>query len=394
MSHRSGLASPGKPSKPRPDFPLFVHGDGVNRPYYWAKKVRGRTVYFGKCADDPHGQAAEGRWLDQKDDLLAGRTPRVENTGGVTVGHLCNRYLSEQETKVESGELSPHSFRDNKATCARIVQAFGGKRLVSDLTAANFSRFRAALSKRLGPVALGNEVGRIRSVFKWGNDEDLYRELPRFGRFKRPPKKDVRLAKLRKGPRMYESSELLAILGASKQPLKAMILLGVNCGLGNADVGRLPLSALDVDKGWLHFHREKTGIDRRCPLWPETVGAVREWLAVRPKPDGKDFAGLVFLTRSGGSWFKSTSDNPISKEFAKLLKKLNINGQRSFYALRHTFQTIGDESGDFLAVRSIMGHTGGGDIADHYRERMADVRLLKVTEYVRAWLFRSAAPPL
>jgi hypothetical protein len=35
------------PQKPRPDFPLFPHSRG-----YWAKKVRGRFVYFGKLVDE------------------------------------------------------------------------------------------------------------------------------------------------------------------------------------------------------------------------------------------------------------------------------------------------------------------------------------------------------
>jgi len=67
---------PNRAVKPRADFPLFPHQAG-----YWAKKVRGRLVYFGKVVDDPKGQAALDKWLEQKDDLLAGRVPRVKADG-------------------------------------------------------------------------------------------------------------------------------------------------------------------------------------------------------------------------------------------------------------------------------------------------------------------------
>jgi hypothetical protein len=49
----------GKLSKPRADFPLFVHQRG-----YWAKKVRQQLHYFGKVANDPTGKAALEKWLD------------------------------------------------------------------------------------------------------------------------------------------------------------------------------------------------------------------------------------------------------------------------------------------------------------------------------------------
>jgi integrase len=198
---------------------------------------------------------------------------------------------------------------------------------------------------------------------------------------------------------MFEAGEIRRMLDAARPPLKAMILLGINCGFGNADCATLPLTALDLAGGWVNYPRPKTGIARRCPLWTETIAALKEWLAVRPEPADPADAGLVFVTRRGGRWFKATADDlvgkkkwrladtPLTKETRKLLDGLGINGHRNFYAARHTFQTIGDESGDFLAVRSIMGHAGVADIADHYRERMSDQRLKKVADYVRGWLF-------
>ena len=118
-------------------------------------------------------------------------------------------------------------------------------------------------------------VQRIRSVFKFGFDVGLMGTPMRLGPgFVRPSKKTIRLERPRKGPRMFEASELREILDAATQPLKAMILLGVNCGFGNADCGTLPLAALDLTGGWVNYHRPKTGITRRCPLWPETVEAL------------------------------------------------------------------------------------------------------------------------
>src|SRR5262249_44712270 len=140
------------------------------------------------------------------------------------------------------------------------------------------------------------------------------------------------------------------------RPMRAMILLGINCGFGNADCGTLPLSALDLDGGWVTYPRPKTGIDRRCPLWPETAQAIRAALEKRPEPREKEDAGLVFITKYGQSWGKETSENPISYEMRKMLKALEINGHRNFYVLRHTFRTVADETKDSVACDAIMGH--------------------------------------
>ena len=60
----------------------------------------------------------------------------------------------------------------------------------------------------------------------------------------------------------------------------------------------------------------------------------------------------------------------------------------SFYALRHTFQTVAEGAHDMAAVQSIMGHApAAGDMSSVYRERIDDTRLQAVVEYVRKWLF-------
>jgi len=374
-----------KPDKPRADFPLFPHARG-----YWAKKVRGKLIYFGKIADDPKGEAAIGQWLDQKDALLAGRTPRTHQ-GGLTVRDLANAFLTAKQRLVDTHDISLRTFADYFATCARLCDSFGKSRPVDDLAAEDFETFRASLGKVWGPVAVGNEINRARVVFKYGYDAGLLDKPMRYGpHFKRPSRRILRRARAAKGPRMLEAADIRKVLDVAPQPLRAMILLGINCGLGNADVGQLERRHLDLRTGWLDYPRPKTGVERRAKLWPETVAAVREAIEARPEAKDDNDTDLVFVTKYGLSWSKETRDNPVAKEFVKLLKecKLHRTGL-GFYALRHAFETIGGEAKDQVAVDHIMGHARD-DMASAYRERISDERLTAVTDYVRKWLFLQA----
>jgi hypothetical protein len=156
-----------RPAKPRADFPLFPHRNGR-----WAKKVRGKFCYFGKWVDDPKGEAALKRWLDQKDDLLAGRTPRT-SCDELTLRELCNRFLTAKQQQLEAGDIASRSFADYLRTCGTIVGAFGATRLVDDLATDDFQSLRANLAKRYGVHRLGNEVQRTRTVFKFGYEAGL-----------------------------------------------------------------------------------------------------------------------------------------------------------------------------------------------------------------------------
>ena len=398
-----------KPAKPHPDFPLFAHAAGV-----WAKKVKQRLHYFGPWAD-PEG--ALNRWLEQKDDLLAGRTPRPK-TEGATLRDLANRFLTAKKHLAETGEIALRTYTDYYTACQGVITILGKDRLLTDLGGDDFDHLRRCLAKTRGPVALGDSINRVRMLFKFAYDSELITQPIRYGAsFKRPSKKVIRIARGKAGPRMFEAAELRAIIEAAPVPLRAMILLGINCGSGNADCATLPAKALDLPAGWVRFPRPKTGVDRRCPLWPETVAAVKETISSRPTPKNDKDACLAFITKYGQGWTGATSARPISAEFRKLLQRprcpkcgkieaadakrcsackwkptkakgwgrLHRNGL-GFYALRHTFETIGGDSRDQVAVDHIMGHSRN-DMASVYRERIDDARLVAVVQHVRKWLF-------
>jgi integrase len=402
LKRRSRKDKSARPKKPRPDFPLFPHA--TRR---WAKKVKGRLYYFGPW-DDPEG--ALKKYLDQKDDLFAGRKPRPK-ADGFTIRELCNRFLTAKIRLRDNGELKSRTFTDYEGATNWIIEFFGRERLVEDVRADDFEQFRARLArgkkgKGWGPKTLDGVMNRIMIVFKYASDNQYISRPVCFGQgFRRPSQKMLRRARHARGPRMFEAAEILEMLNGTLVPgdrgpklaragvqLRAMILLGINCGFGNHDCGSLPLSALDLGRGWVNFPRPKTEVQRRCPLWPETVQALKEALTKRPAPKDEAASNLVFITKYGESWAKDVADSPITKETRKLLDALSINGHRNFYALRHTFETIGGETDRQTAVDFMMGHAPhANDMSAIYRERIGDDRLRAVTDHVRAWLFGSTA---
>ena len=385
-----------KPRSRKPaDFPLTKHPRG-----YWCKKCRGKLYYFGRIDSDPTGQTAVAKWLAEKDYLLNGLTP-PSSPGGLTVQELVNRFLTNKQDQLHSGELSERTFRQYDQNCGRLVESFGERRLVADLTSTDFGQLRAKLVEGRGPVALKNEITVAKMVFKFAYDEGFIDKPMRYGQsFDAPSRKTLRVERTKRGPKLFEAAEVRAILDAAGVPMRAFVLLGINAAFGATDIASLPKDAIDLQAGWIDYARGKTGIDRRIPLWPETIAAVQDAIDQRPKAKDKADDDLAFLTRFGTRWLKlnrtegregATPDDAIGKAFKKLLVALGIERAGvSFYALRHTYRTIADEAKDQPAAGSIMGHHDPS-MAAAYREKISDDRLQAVTETVRRWLFPVAA---
>jgi len=376
-SNSRNAVRPVKRERPEGEKTLFWHASGC-----WAKKIRGQLKYFGNGTY----AAALDLYHQQAPDLHAGRQPRdPSDPEHLTVYVLCAKFLTVKHAKVQTGELSQRSLDDYAATCKLVIKAFGKGRAVSDLGPDDFQKLKKRMARTWGPVRLGNEINRVRIVFRYGAENGYIPKRIVFGEgFARPSKETLRKHRAKQGLKLFTADEARRMLDAATLPLRTMMYLGLNCALGNSDVGSVAIGAFDLNAGWLNFARVKTGIDRRTPLWPETVAAVREWLAVRPTPTDSQHDGLLFITKYGQPW--GIENRALSNETRKLLDSLGINGHRNFYSLRHTFQTIADECRDFIAVRRIMGRATT-DIADDYRETVSDQRLMDATEQVRKWLF-------
>lgn len=389
-----------KPKKPYPTFPLTAHPNGQ-----WCKKIRGKVHFFGVWANPA---AAEKRYLTLAADLHQGRQPRSMTLaeGQLTVKGSCNRFLTWQSEKLEAGEIGARWFEDCRKILKEFASSVGTARLVDDLRPEDFQRHRMKLARRVGVHALTRHITAIRSAFKYAYDVDLIDKPMKFGTgFAPPSAAQKRKAKLKTevehGKRLFSTKDVHKILKACGLELRGPVLLGLNGGFGNTDCSRLPRSAVDLDNAVIEYHREKTGIQRIVPLWPETVAELKKVIENRPTPQSEEVAKLVFRSPRGkplirqvarteeGSEVKKVSNvDRLSASFGALLKTLGLDRSGiGFYTLRHTFRTWADETRDQHAIHRIMGHAIPG-MSGIYVEEIGIERLRKVVDHVREKVFR------
>jgi integrase len=368
-----------KPQKPSPDFPLFAHSSGK-----WAKKIKGQLRYFGRWEDPDAALREYESFLQSAEPASSQPAARtVAVASAVNLADACNCFLAAQETRCKQGELTTITFKEYLRTCKRLIAHFGRTRHPATLGPSDFASYRTWRSKTCNLVAVGNEVTRVRTIFKWIGSYYRFREPIDFGPdFKKASAKARRRHRREAGKKLFSAEQIRLILDECGIHLRAMVLLGINCGFGNTDCATLPLDAVDLDAGWVHYPRPKTEVDRSVPLWPETIEALRTSLKRRYTPR-EEAEGRFFVMVSGKPW--DNSCNPICKQFRQVMDRAEIR-KGGFYWLRHTFETIGGDSKDQVAVNAIMGHVDSS-MAAVYREHIAPERLEAVVNHVRTWLF-------
>lgn len=417
-----------KPTKPYKDFLLTPHASGN-----WCKKVNGKIYYFGHDADE-----ALAEWLRVKDYLRAGRTPPPNNEAFEALSYCCDRFLEHKEARIAQGKITQRSFNDYLITLQKFCDCIGSSFAAKLIGPSEFARFEADCFKTMNPRTVGNHIGRLKVFFRHCVEYDLLDRMPKFGDTRQASKSELRRLKNEKAKKLFTPLEIKLLLSSASQPMKSMILLALNGGLGNADLGRMKLQHVDLPNAWIDYPRGKTNVLRQFPLWEETVCSMNMAMNCRPIPRLKSDNDLFFITKYGNSFFNADSTtNPISQEFRKLLKAVTVkNGGlefetgeevhldlqthhavkqgtensiyvgtanadfrpdqdiefsmyvkgTGFYTLRHCFETYAGDSKDQVAVDYIMGHDNGA-MANIYREDIDRERLVDVVNTVHRKLF-------
>jgi integrase len=278
------------PPLPYPDFPLRPHRNGQWYKSVWNRgSKRSEQFYFGAWADDPKGERAlhdpEIGWFARRDGIRAGiDNVRVQVAGtDLSLGELMGRFLTFKRGKVASGELSLATLDGYLKEVTAFVTFQKPATPAGGFRPEHFSAYAKHLveQRRLGRFARKRVITYVNTFLRYGA-KNGWIAMPNAGVDWTAPATDpdsMRLARAWAGTtdfsdRVVTGGEIDALLEHSQPAFRAMILLGVNCGLGPADLGRLRWTMLDLSERRLRFPRPKTGVMRVGFLWKKTRDAL------------------------------------------------------------------------------------------------------------------------
>lgn len=328
---------------------------------YYCVKHQGTRHYLSK---DPEKAKKE------YDQLMATLDVREQVAGrDVTLHTLVNSFYEFQCGRAEAGELKPATLSSIHGSCARCLKFFKRDAKVGNLTPARFTKFRSWLNKNYTVTTVQVTVKELRAALAFGTRNRLICEMPEMGECRPPSARLLRRHKRERGKgRVLSQKDVVALLAVCRPLDRAFVLLGVNCGLGPADIAALEWGHLNGH--WLDYDRIKTGERRVGWLWNETINALPE----------RGEHELVFPDK----WGVQRSADAVRMRIFAAMKRAELH--HSAYDLRHTLATIGAQNGDPDALRAIMGHVDTTLLADYVHDT-AKERIRAVSQCVHDWAF-------
>ncbi len=338
--------SQSKRKKRSDKFPLTLHPTGQ-----YCKKIRGKLYYFGRDK-----QQAFQRYIEQAANLYAGAAPSSQEADSSTyLKDVCNLYLEHQHSRVQAGEIRLRQVYDQTTLLRDFVQYIGTNRKISEISTIDLQNYRSRLIKQGKSAArVNNYISAFKAMFHWAVENQLVNKVPNLSAVKKLPQS--------KAPKpVFTPGEIRHLLDHANLKMRAMIWLGLNCGLGCTDCAELLWEDLDLDAARINFPRPKTGVARYLPLWKETV----EVLKALPRTNKRVFNTkqghkvVRFVERRDSKGLaKLVKCDNVSREFAELTKRTGTRKGKGagFYTLRRTAATLAARSGDPFAVQRLLGH--------------------------------------
>jgi integrase len=149
-----------------------------------------------------------------------------------------------------------------------------------NLNSALLSGYRQSLAEdaSIAVKTANHYIDHVRMLLLWGSKIHGIHHPPIGSIQQFSSTRKAKLGHGRKQDRTpFTWEELERLFSAADVTDTALLMLGLNCGFGNSDIGTLKLSDVDLKNGTVTHPRPKTGVHRDFTLWPETVDVLKAY---------------------------------------------------------------------------------------------------------------------
>jgi len=334
---------------------------------------------------------------DEHHQAMVERLSKVSYSASVHVGTLLNQYADDLKNDEANGGDNSGWIATQQRQLETLTRMFGDERLKSadDLKAIAKKLSNPATKGKRGPLARETRKQLWQRLVKaLSVAEDRGQDLPRGW-----AKVTIDLGKKRNIDELaqFTVEELSTLYRVASPIVRAMILLGLNCGFQEADFGDLEDGHLFIDRllpaviaskagakhadKWIMMPRGKTGCPGLHKLWPETVSAIR-WLIARRDKTVKATVratAKLFIAETGRSLTEKTGAGNRSRRVHNLWRNCLRSaakhlGDMQTLPVKFLRKASGNyireiATDDVVAIHLRHGHASSDSLMEQYARR-------------------------
>lgn len=325
------------------------------------------------------------RPVNEKDDFV--------DPSDLTVGQVADLYVASIQRKAEAGQRSWSYVHSVRTRMGWIFEALGrhtrileiGEKEIEDAVMFLVRRPRAKRrmhqkppSKPISVVLVVHSIRQMKSLLTWAYELDgcSWQRPKRFDRIFRIRTRDMATQEERaRAARQVVSGdvasftieELQILWRAARERDRLFILLGLNCGFTSSEISDLRTFEifLDAQQPYIHRRRNKTGVEARWSLWPETANALLRHQA----PENPELRWL--LTNYGNPLVEvtpTTRRDAIEQAWKSLVERSEVERRLGFRFLRKTGADAIKRLGGLDLSEMFLSHQEPG-LNKHYANR-------------------------
>lgn len=208
--------------------------------------------------------------------LVAALTPPEPTSDDL--GTAVTDYLAHEQTRVEARQISPGRYAAYRYQLQKLT-AWAGERSVASIDGATLSGFHTHLLTEIGTSTGAYQENTMNTAIRfirWLWETNRIKELPR-----NIDSDKIKIKKRSKAIKVADIDLIKTLIAEADDKAKLYILLMLNCGYTQADIGKLKAAEVDWKTGTITRKRSKTQSHKDVPtvtytLWRDTFRLLKK----------------------------------------------------------------------------------------------------------------------